>query len=203
MKNRIETKNSIRQKSKEILKVRARNRKIYLRVGISAVACIAIGFLAVGTRAIYFGIQSDRDDFEFVDAEKSAYPDKEEMERLYDGEVAKSESHGESVMCYAMPESVRIYTLPESEEIFLSAENTEEEEYIISVDRWIRELDAKDIDGNDAPDEGLTYVVERIYGDKLTTAYIQGNMIKFDDGNWKEFSIDQKEKFEQIIQQIL
>lgn len=196
MKNRIETKNSIRQKSREIIKARAKRRKKFLTAVTSASLCFAAMFFAVRICAIQNNNKSE--------CAKEAVSCDGENETAFANiqEKTISENTQDDTKCYGMPDRMKIYTAHSSEKIYLSAENADEWQYMISIDQWIRELDTKDVSDYKDSDEAKIYAVERIYGDKTVTVYIQKNMIKFNDGIWLEFPKEQTEKLDNIMAEI-
>ena len=214
MKDRIETKESIQQKSDEILKARARRR----RAAISA-ACVMLIF--VTAEALWLRSRQEVVNGEYETLEMQPVPplqsdcgtesagiDKSDEAKGTDRVSQSEQTKGindvytnRDSMCF---DNMTIYTEPASKTVSLCAKNSEQNEYIIRLSNWISDLktnqvsESNELIGSENTTD-VVYVIEQNRNGDAAVVYVNGNRIKFDNGQWLVFSEGDRKEFDTIV----
>lgn len=210
MKTREETQISIRRKSMAKLAERARRR----RAALSAAACVALVIGAAGVWQLRGSSASESDSLTmdaaplegeyFGNTTENGYEAEPERDLLTRESERINDIYSAYNATYAAPDSMRIYTLPnadDSREISLSAKNADEQELITQMSDWISALNVTQTRGA-VDDSAATYVVERHYGGNVAIVYVQGSRVRFEGGEWLDFSEADEKEFQEMIQKM-
>lgn len=205
MKDRTETVRSIRRKSLAVLARRKRRRRLAARVGMAAAACVVLAVVVLRAAAMRRMKGECPDDGGFDSMTAGGFT--EAPPRLKD---AQGERRGEEIDSvynagYLYPDSVNLYTRPPSKERLLRAERKQDRPQIDRVNDWISgaESIAAEARSDVGSAQAVTYVVERRYGQTVTTVRVRQNQVQFGDGEWLTVSEEEAQAFRQMMRDIL